>query len=258
MIAMSARQFTDSQLDDYRRDGYVLVRGLFDDEEMSRLLQFAQQDESLLAGAYGRKDATGQETKLALRNEAGDDLYGMFARSGRVVEPMQQLLEGEVYLYHLKMMLKEPHVGGAWEWHQDYGYWYNYGCLSPLMASCLIAVTRSNRENGCLQVLVGSHQIGRIDHGKTGDQTGADMERVEAAMQRHELLHIEAEPGDALFFHCNLLHRSDQNRSEHPRWSLIGCYNAAANDPYKESKHAHYSPLELVSDAAIKSWAPTT
>ncbi len=134
-----------------------------------------------------------------------DDLYGMFSRSPRIVDRMEQLLGGEVYHYHTKMMLKEPRVGGAWEWHQDYGYWYHNGCLSPLLASCLIAVDRATRENGCLQVVKGSHQMGRIDHGRTGDQTGADMERVEAALERMELVYIEAEPGDALFFHCNLL-----------------------------------------------------
>ena len=61
--------------------------------------------------------------------------------------------------------------------------------------------------------------MGRIEHGKTGDQTGADMEIVNAALERMELVYIEAEPGDALFFHCNLLHRSDQNRS--PRSALV-------------------------------------
>lgn len=80
-------------------------------------------------------------------------------------------LTGEVYLYHMKMMLKF-YVGRAWEWHQDYGYWYNNGCLFPLLASCLIAVNEHTRANGCLQVLRGSHLLGRIDHGKTGDQTG--------------------------------------------------------------------------------------
>ena len=77
------------------------------------------------------------------------------------------------------MILKEPFTGGAWEWHQDYGYWYNNGCLAPDLASCLIAVDRATKENGCLQVLKGSHHLGRIDHGKVGDQTGADMERVQ-------------------------------------------------------------------------------
>jgi ectoine hydroxylase-related dioxygenase (phytanoyl-CoA dioxygenase family) len=107
-------------------------------------------------------------------------------------------------------------------------------------------------------VIPGSHHFGRIDHGKAGDQTGADMERVSAALERLPLEYIECQPGDALFFHSNLLHRSDQNRSEHPRWSLICCYNARRNDPYKESRHPRYTPLEKASDDAIKNWQPAT
>lgn len=248
--------FSSDDLAAYRRDGYLLVRSLFDADEMRLLLDYARSDPALAAGAYGRKDSTGQETRLALWNYAGDDLYGLFARSPRVVDRAEQLLEGEVYLYHMKMMLKEPYVGGAWEWHQDYGYWYHNGCLFPLLVSCLIAVDRATRDNGCLQVIRGSHLMGRVDHGKTGDQAGADMERVEAALARMELVYVEASPGDALFFHANLLHRSDQNRSPHSRWSLICCYNAARNDPYKESRHPRYNRLEKVSDGAIRAWRP--
>ncbi len=248
--------FTAPELAQYQENGYVLVPQLFDAEEMQKLLTFAKHDQALLAGATGRKDATGQITKLTLWNQAGDDLYGMFSRSPRIVDRMEQILGGEVYHYHTKMMLKEPRVGGAWEWHQDYGYWYHNGCLYPLLASCLIAVDKATRENGCLQVLKGSHLMGRVEHGKSGDQTGADMEIVNAAMERLPLEYIEANPGDALFFHCNLLHRSDQNTSPNPRWSLICCYNAARNDPYKESRHPRYSPLSKVPGSAIKDWAP--
>jgi ectoine hydroxylase-related dioxygenase (phytanoyl-CoA dioxygenase family) len=103
-----------------------------------------------------------------------------------------------------------------------------------------------------MQVLRGSHQLGRIDHVLTGQQAGADMDRVGEIQKRLELVHVEMDPGDTLFFHCNLLHRSDQNRSENPRWSLICCYNAARNDPFKESHHPRYTPLHKVPDAAIK------
>ncbi|MGD9722121.1 MAG: phytanoyl-CoA dioxygenase family protein [Pirellulales bacterium] len=253
---MPAHPFTPDELSQYQEQGFLLVPQLFDAEEMAILLKYAKNDEALVAGAAGRRDATGQITKLTLWNYAGEDLYSMFSRSPRIVDRMEQLLGGEVYHYHTKMMLKEPLVGGAWEWHQDYGYWYHNGCLYPLLASCLIAVDRATKENGCLQVLAGSHQMGRIEHGKTGDQTGADMEIVNAARERLPLEYIEAEPGDALFFHCNLLHRSDQNRSPQPRWSLICCYNAARNDPYKESRHPRYTPLTKVSDQAIKRWQP--
>ena len=166
---------------------------------------------------------------------------------------MERLLGGEVYHYHHKMNMKEPYVGGAWEWHQDYGYWYNNGCLYPYMASCMIAVDRATRENGCLQVLKGSHLMGRIDHGKIGDQTGADMERVNAAMERMELVYCEMEPGDALFFHSNLLHRSDQNNSPDPRWVFICCYNARPQRPLQgPSGHPSYSYLEKWPDSRIK------
>ena len=251
---MSNSLLSASELAQFHRDGYIIERQLFAADEMQALLDFAKQDEALMASAYGRKDATGQETKLALWNHPGEDLYSMFSRSPRIVDRMEQLLGGEVYHWHTKMMLKEPFVGGAWEWHQDYGYWYHNGCLAPDLASCLIAVDRANRENGCLQVIKGSQRLGRIDHGKTGDQTGADMERVEEALKRMELVYIECEPGDALFFHSNLLHRSDQNRSPNSRWSLICCYNAASNDPYKESRHPRYTPLVKVADNAIRQW----
>jgi hypothetical protein len=250
-----AQGFTPEELASYERDGYYLARQLFDGEEMKTLLDYAKSDQELATSAYDRKDAQGTATRLALWNEAGDNLYGMFSRSPRIVERMEQLLGGEVYHWHTKMMLKEPRVGGAWEWHQDYGYWYHNGCLYPYLASCLIAVDRATRENGCLQVIRGSHHLGRIDHGKTGDQIGADMERVNAALERLPLEYIEADPGDALFFHGNLLHCSAQNKSERPRWSLICCYNAARNDPYKESRHPRYSRLEQVSDGAIKDWS---
>ncbi len=62
---------------------------------------------------------------------------------------------------------------------------------------------------------------------------------------------MEMEPGDTLFFHANLLHRSDQNTSLDPRWCMICCYNTARNDPYKDSHHPRSTPLHVLSDAAI-------
>src|SRR5688572_21759965 len=108
---MPNRPFSDAQLAQYSRDGYTIERRLFNAEEMQTLLNFAKQDQSLMASAYGRKDATGQETKLALWNHPTEDLYGLFSRSPRLVERAEQLLGGEVYHWHTKMMLKEPYVG---------------------------------------------------------------------------------------------------------------------------------------------------
>jgi len=235
-------------------DGFLLVRQLFHRDEMLGLLAAARSDSDLTGEAYARKDASGGESKLALRNELDDNsIYTAVVRSERVAGQMARLLGDEVYHYHHKMMLKEPRVGGAWEWHQDYGYWYNFGCLFPDMASCLVAVDRATRANGCLQVLRGSHKIGRVDHQSTGEQVGADPERVEAAIERFELVHCEMEPGDAVFFHANLLHCSSKNLSDDPRWSLICCYNTRHNDPIvTDGRHPNYSPLEIWPDDRVR------
>jgi len=235
----------------YHKQGYTLVRGMFDKREILLLARAAHEDKALDNHGYGRADGEGGIVRLALWNHPGQGIYGMFARCRSIVDSCERLLEGEVYHYHSKMIMKEPRIGGAWTWHQDYGYWYENGVLFPLLTSVFIAVDAATSENGCLQVIPRSHQLGRIDHVLVGDQAGADRARVDEVLKVLPLVHVEMEPGDALFFHPNLLHRSDQNRSERPRWAMICCYNAARNNPYKESHHPRYTPLEKVDDSAI-------
>ena len=160
----------------FAEDGYILLRNLFDAEEAHLLRTAMETDPQINEHFYNRTDAAGAATKMVTWNHPGDSVYGLAARSIRIVDTMEDLLDGEVYHYHSKLTAKEPYEGGAWEWHQDYGYWYNNGCLFPLMASVMIALDRNTRENGCLQVLRGSQQMGRIDHGLLeGQQVGADL-----------------------------------------------------------------------------------
>ena len=243
---------TDDQLAAYRREGFVIARGFFTQDEIGLLGRAAREDRELDRHAFGRADGEGGTVRLSLWNHPGDGIYGMVARCERMVRSAEAILEGEVYHYHSKMIMKDPLVGGAWTWHQDYGYWYRNGVLWPLLVSVSIAIDPATRDNGCLQVIPRSHELGRIDHVQSGDQAGADMERVTEVLKRLPLVHCETEPGDAIFFHPNLLHRSDINRSEQPRWSMICCYNAARNDPYKDSHHPRYTPLDVVPDGQVR------
>jgi len=242
---------TDQQVADYNRDGYFFYRGLFTPEETGLLKETATNDHAMDKSSSSRDDGTGANVRLSLWNHPGEGIYGMFARCHRTVDAVEQLLQDEVYHYHSKMILKDAKVGGAWAWHQDYGYWYQNGLLFPDLCSVMIAVDRATQENGCLQVLKGSHRMGRVNHVLTGDQAGAEMERVNQVKKVCELVHCEMAPGDALFFHPNLLHASAANQSDNPRWALICCYNARHNNPYKESHHPSYTKLHKVHDAMV-------
>ena len=249
---MANRLISNDQLREYQDQGFTLTRNFFEPEEMALLRRAAKEDRELDQHSFSRGDGEGGQVRLSLWNHPGDTIYGMFARCESMVDSAAKLLDGEVYHYHSKMIMKDALIGGAWAWHQDYGYWYQNGVLAPLLTSVFIAVDPATRENGCMQVIPYSQTLGRIDHVLTGDQAGADRERVDEILKRMPLAYVEMAPGDALFFHSNLLHRSDQNRSENPRWSMICCYNAARNDPYKESHHPRYTPLVKVPDAAIR------
>jgi ectoine hydroxylase len=242
----------DELIPQYHRDGYILIKGMLDPEETKLLARAAREDRVLDSKSYGKGDGEGGTIRLSLWNHPTDTIYGMIARSESIVGTAEKLLGDEVYHYHSKMIMKDAKVGGAWAWHQDYGYWYQNGVLYPNLTSASIAVDPATRENGCLQVIRGSHHLGRIEHVLTGDQAGADQDRVNEILKRLERVYVEMDPGDALFFHANLLHRSDQNHSEHPRWSMICCYNARSNDPYKEAHHPRYTPLNKVPDSAIR------
>jgi ectoine hydroxylase-related dioxygenase (phytanoyl-CoA dioxygenase family) len=246
--------FTAQQRLDYERDGFVVIRSLFDAEETGLLRAAIETDPQLRESLYDRHDASGKATRMATWNHPGDSVYGLAARTHRVVDTMEDMLGGEVYHYHSKLTAKEPKVGGAWEWHQDYGYWYHNGCVFPFMASVMVALDQTTRENGCLQVLRGSHLAGRVDHGVLpGEQVGADPRRVDEMLKSRDLVYAELDPGDGLFFHANVMHRSDQNRSDHRRWTVLFCYNAARNNPYMEHHHPQYTPLHKVSDDAVKA-----
>ena len=244
-------RITDADHAAFWADGYVFKRGYLTPEEIALARETISADPSIAAHVLALNDTEGGSTDLALWNHPSEDVFGAIARCERVAGGAERLLGGGVYHYHSKLTMKRPGAGGRWEWHQDYGYWYQNGCLYPDMLSVAIALDPATRENGCMQVLRGSHKLGRIEHGRVAGQTGADMERVEEAMKALELVYCEMAPGDALFFHSNTLHCSAANLSSTRRNLLICCYNKATNNPYKKHHHPFYTPLPKLPAAAV-------
>ncbi|XP_060557301.1 L-proline trans-4-hydroxylase-like [Ruditapes philippinarum] len=234
----------------FEKDGFIIAKGLLSQEEIAHV------EKALKTGpfedhTYGVGDGAGKEAHLIMWNHPGVDVTGMVGRCEKVAGTCEKLLGGEVYHYHTKLMKKPAKIGGRHVWHQDYGYWYRYGNLFPNMMTVFIAVDKATKENGCLQVLKGSHKCGRIDHITVDGQQGADMERVEEIAKQLPLEYVELERGDALFFHCNLLHCSSANTSPSRRWAFLCAYNRADNNPVKVHFHPFYTPLEKVPNSAI-------
>ena len=211
----------------------------------------------MLNNAFDLNDQSGKKTRLSFWFTPGNDIFGYLTRSEKMIASIKQLLVGDapVCHYHSKLMQKDPQVGGAWELHQDYGYWYKNQFMFPdQLISVMVALTESNEQHGCLQIIKGSHKMGRVNHGFAGEQVGADMQMVNNALKIMELIYVELEAGDALMLHSNLLHRSDANLSDHARWSILSCYTLQSNPAFNETSASYKVPVATVPDNAIIDW----
>ena len=239
-----------SDLNEFNQNGFVVKKQLFSNDEIKKLINYIDSNSNKEEQSHKTKSSTG-DLNLTIWDHPSNDLFSKFTTNERIVRPMENFLSDEVYHYHSKIIWKKPGDGG-FDWHQDYGYWYHNACLYPNMASCFIMIDKATKENGCLKVLKGSHKVGRIGHGvsDTPEQT-ADIERITELEKRHESVYITAEPGDAFFFHSNLLHSSAANKSKNSRRALITCFNTKSNSPYKKIAHASYTPLNIAPSNSI-------
>ena len=247
------QRLKSAQLADYGRDGYLFLRGFFAADEIAPLQQACAADPEIGGALQAVADSSGKPQEVVSWSRLSDDLVGVFPRIARLVDATEDLIGKPVYHWHSKLSMKKPGSEGRWDWHQDYGYWYYEGCLAPDMLTCMIAVDPSYRENGCVQLVRGSHRLGRIDHTRVGEASGVDPQRLAEIMKTHEVIHTVLQPGDAVFFHCNTLHASGPNKTDRPRTLLHCSYNAIANSPFVEGqKHHAYQPLEKLPDSAIR------
>ena len=230
--ASAPSPLSSEQVANYRRDGFVVARGMLSAEEVALVRDAIEQDASFRSGntTIVLNDDAGGATQLNLWSNPGNGTLGMLTRSRRILASMRMLLGGDVLHYHSKTLIKEPRAGGEWNWHQDYGYWYKDFFLLPTMATAYFAIDRQTAENGALTVLNGSHELGRIDHWTKGDQQGADVQRVMLARARYTEVQLSLAPGDVVFFDSLLLHNSPGNFSPRRRMSFASAFTRSDNE----------------------------
>jgi ectoine hydroxylase len=250
---MSGSIFDAEQRSAWDRDGYVMVRKLFDDEEIAILRGAIEGDPALRASLYDRRDASGKATRMALWNHPGDSVYGLAARSRRVVDTMEDLLGGEVYHYHSKLTAKEPLEGGAWEWHQDYGYWYHNGMRYPLHGQ---RHGRAGPGHARERLPAGGEGLAPLRAASsTACCLASRWAPTRAASRRSSGGCRWSTPRWSRATACSSMQRAAPLRPEplpQRRWTVLHCYNAARNNPTSSTTIRSYTPLQKVDDGAIK------
>ncbi len=243
---------TAEQVAAFHDHGFVVVRGFVGPAELEPVRRFCRDE----LGAWQTEVRDGaRRYRVAIWTHLDESFFGRLPRAKRIVDAVEQLLRARCYHWHSKLLRKAPGDGGV-SIHQDFATWYEDGCLGPQLLTCSIAVDRNDDDNGCVRVVPGSHRLARFHRvrlGETIDTHGADPVRVQAAIARLGIQPVELDPGDAMFFHCNLLHDSLPNHSDRHRTILHLSYNAVENEPLPMPGQAHHRhrPLVVLPDDAV-------
>lgn len=147
-------------------------------------------------------------------------------REDRVVDILTQLIGPHVEFLSVKAVFKNSDRIFNSPWHQDWHYWGG----SVHKVSIWIALDDATHENGCLQVMPGSHkQVLEMRGG--GSKEGPDF--VHTALNEDlpdlPVVTLEAKRGDAVFFHDLLMHASHPNTTGEDRWAFISTYRDASS-----------------------------
>jgi hypothetical protein len=241
-----AHGLTDDEIGRFRERGWVIRRGLFAPEFISRLGQELDDLHERLARATPagvlvswEELPEGQPPWVleAMNSELVSPTIAAMSRSDEILAPMRQLIGPDLYLYHSKLLMKPAGVGGPIPWHQDWGYW-QHGSHLPTQVNCQVAIDQADRGNGALRFVDGSHRDGAIDHVRLARRSfhsvlGEDIEDRDATL-------VEMRPGDAVFFGCLVVHGSGPNRSPRHRRANTFAYDRARNQKEGELPPANW------------------
>lgn len=250
-------QFTEQELADFHRDGFITVKGLIARELVDRITGVTDhavaeeigpvEYESQVGypGAPKSLDAPGGRTIRRLLQAIGrHPVFTELAVYPGLLTHLRQLLGPEIVLplaHHNCVMVKDRRFSSATGWHRDIRYWR---FERPELITVLLALNDATETNGCLQFLPGSHaftpdpeQLDEAEFFRT------DLLRNKPWLDRATLALMA--PGDVVFFHCRTFHGADRNLGGEPRKSVLFTYRAGDNPPLPGSRSASQPELLL-------------
>ena len=219
---------TATEIEQYRRDGYVIPALRLDAARVDALRATLDR---LIADNPGVRPEKLVSAHIDGENDEGvkgsRDFLDL-ARDPEIVDAVAQLIGEDVILWGCHVFCKPGGDGYETPWHQDGHYWP----IRPL-ATCTawVALDRSDRENGCLQVIPGSHREQMLrDHLHEDRDDLVLSQRTDAStFDAAAAVALELEPGQMSLHDVYMIHGAEANRSDRRRAGVALRYMPATS-----------------------------
>lgn len=136
----------------------------------------------------------------------------------QALDVVEQCIGPDILLLNVTYIIKEAGSASHVSWHQDLTYW---GLSDDTQVSMWLALSDATELSGCMQMIPGSHQGGRLQHETTEDQDNVLLQgqTVRHIDEQHAVL-LPLTAGEASFHHGWTLHASMPNNSNDRRIGL--------------------------------------
>jgi len=265
---LSSCPLSTQQLNDFEKNGYLLLPGLFNSSEVNEFHQAItaiQQDESLKNSPVAITERGNSELRSVFQIHQNHPLFSNVARDPRIVDIARRILGGDVYIHQSRLNFKPGFKGKEFYWHSDFETWHVEDGMPRMRAiSCSILLTDNNAKNGALMLMPGSHKEFVSCVGETPENHyETSLQKQEYGIPSNESLQYlsdkygidcaEAAAGSVLFFDCNIMHGSNSNITPEPRSNLFFVYNHIDNMVYEPFSLQPPRPEYICSRETIKT-----
>jgi hypothetical protein len=199
---------TQSQIDQFWRDGCVFPIRVMRESDAIEI--------------RGRLEEFEKKTGGPLKGDLRHKSHLLFAwlgdlvRQDPIVDAIEDLYGPNLLCWTTNFFIKEAHNPAFVSWHQDSTYW---GLDKPDVVTAWIALTPSNKANGAMGFIPGTHTQDQIPHRDTFAQNNLLTRGQEVAVEvnEDEAVTIELRPGEMSLHHVRLVHGSPPNPSNDRR-----------------------------------------
>jgi phytanoyl-CoA hydroxylase len=207
---------------DFQRDGYVVVRGVFEGDLLDSMRRdFDRIVEQILGSGedvnarWAGAEKLGPQDSVVLHTHNVQQFSAVWMRAllhQPFLDLARALLGDDVVLHHTKLFVKPPEKGAPFPMHQDWDY---FPTIKDTMLAAVIHLTEATDEMGCLRVVPGSHKLGRIVESQGQGEEFAERFPLSQAIP------LVAQPGDVVIFHYLTVHGSMPNTSKKTRKTVL-------------------------------------
>ena len=197
----------DAQVAAYRRDGIHFPVDVMSTDEAAALRARLEATEAAHGG------------RLPMRlNQKPHLLYPWMAelvRHPRILDAVEDVLGPDILCWSAQFFAKNAHDPSYVSWHQDGTYW---GLSSPDVVTAWVAFTPSVPENGCMQVVPGTHlkQVAHVDTFAESNLLSRGQE-LQVEVRPEDKVSVVLRPGQMSLHHVLIFHGSDANASDDRR-----------------------------------------